>query len=92
MFSSLLLVEIRDLSLKILYSIDSIYFMKEPAAGENFGGLVVVKLLRDNLVEIELIVIQLETYNMFQNGVFSQNYSVSENLLLLKFFSCQFCL
>ena len=29
--------------------------MKEPAAGENFGGLVVVKLLRDNLVELILI-------------------------------------
>ena len=61
--------------------------MKEPAAGENFRGLVVVKLLRDNLVEIELIVIQLERYSMFQNGVFSQNYSVSEHLLFLKFFS-----
>ena len=42
--------------------------MPQPAAGENFGGLVVVKLLRDNLVELNLI--QLERYNMFRKSSF----------------------
>ena len=42
--------------------------MPWPAAGENFEGLVVVKLLRDNLVELNLI--QLERYNMFRKSSF----------------------
>ena len=44
--------------------------MKMPwtAAGENFGGLVDVKLLRDNLVELNLI--QLERYNMLRKSSF----------------------
>ena len=41
---------------------------KEHAAGENFGDMVVVKLLRDNLVELNLI--QLERYNMFRKSSF----------------------
>ena len=42
--------------------------MPWPASGENFGGLVDVKLLRDNLVELNLI--QLESYNIFRKSSF----------------------
>ena len=53
--------------------------MKEPAAGENFGGLVVVKLLRDNLVE--LILIQLERYYV-PKMAFSAKTISSQNISL----------
>ena len=50
-----------------------------PAAGENFGGLVVVKLLRDNLVELNLI--QLERYNMFRKSSFQPKLFCLKTLL-----------
>ena len=56
--------------------------MPWPAAGENFGGLVVVKLLRDNLVELNLI--QLERYNIFRKSSFQPK------LLCLKTFNIGF--
>ena len=40
--------------------------MKVLATGENFGGLVVVKLLRDNLVKLYLIVLEMYKCNMFR--------------------------
>ena len=40
--------------------------MKELATGENFGGLVVVKLLTDNLVKLYLILLERYKYNMFR--------------------------
>ena len=42
------------------------YYMKELATGENFGGLVVVKLLTDNLVKLYLILLERYKYNMFR--------------------------
>lgn len=38
--------------------------MKELATGENFGGLVVVKLLRDNLVKLYLILLEMYKCNI----------------------------
>ena len=41
--------------------------MKDLATGENFGGLVVVvKLLRDNLVKLYLILFEMYKCNMFR--------------------------
>ena len=59
--------------------------MPWPAAGENFGGLVVVKLLRDNLVELNLI--QLERYNMFRKSSFQPNSKTILSLNIGFFYS-----
>ena len=42
------------------------YYMKELATGGNFGSLVVVKLLTDNLVKLYLILLERYKYNMFR--------------------------
>ena len=67
--------------LDVGYLLLNLMKIPKPAAGENFGGLVVVKLLRDNLVESNLI--QLEGTICSENRVFSQNYSVLKHWFLL---------